>query len=281
MYAHFHQHVYPLHAHETYSFGVTEEGAQQFRCRGGRQVSAAGMVMAFNPEDPHDGRAVDGAGYHYRMLHISEEVVREVLREVAGRVAGLPLFAEPVVHDPGLAEALRGLCQALVRGDRLAADERLVRAVLAMVHRCASRGGGLAPGPAGSSRAGRSTTARIAERACSLLLERPTEQIGAAELAAAAGCSRYVLYRAFRATYGLAPSDYHRQLRLRQARRLIADGYSLAEAASLAGFADQAHFTRWFSRTYGITPATYRGTPGGSDRGDWSRDGVRQGRESG
>jgi AraC-like DNA-binding protein len=31
----------------------------------------------------------------------------------------------------------------------------------------------------------------------------------------------------------------------------------LAEAAATAGFADQAHLTRWFRRCYGITPAAF------------------------
>jgi AraC-like DNA-binding protein len=30
-----------------------------------------------------------------------------------------------------------------------------------------------------------------------------------------------------------------------------------ADAATAAGFADQAHFGRWFQRTYGITPGTF------------------------
>jgi AraC-like DNA-binding protein len=31
-----------------------------------------------------------------------------------------------------------------------------------------------------------------------------------------------------------------------------------AEVATEAGFADQAHPTRWFVRSFGITPGTYR-----------------------
>jgi AraC-like DNA-binding protein len=31
-----------------------------------------------------------------------------------------------------------------------------------------------------------------------------------------------------------------------------------ADAATAAGFADQAHLTRWFRRCYGITPAEFR-----------------------
>src|SRR5689334_15044913 len=59
MRARFRGHVYHRHSHETYAFGVTEAGAQAFTCRGGRHVSSRGLVMAFNPDDPHDGCAAD------------------------------------------------------------------------------------------------------------------------------------------------------------------------------------------------------------------------------
>jgi AraC-like DNA-binding protein len=56
----------------------------------------------------------------------------------------------------------------------------------------------------------------------------------------------------------MAPSDYQRQLRVRAARRLLGQGVSPARAAAEAGFADQAHLTRWFRRYYGVTPGAYR-----------------------
>lgn len=63
MHAHFRSHVYHRHSHDTYSFGVTETGAQAFACRGGKHVSAPGMVMTFNPDDPHDGHAATEPGF--------------------------------------------------------------------------------------------------------------------------------------------------------------------------------------------------------------------------
>jgi AraC-like DNA-binding protein len=48
------------------------------------------------------------------------------------------------------------------------------------------------------------------------------------------------------------------QLRLRAARRLIAQGWPIGAAAARAGFSDQAHLTRWFTRCYGITPGGYQ-----------------------
>ena len=85
-----------------------------------------------------------------------------------------------------------------------------------------------------------------------------TADLTAEDLAAAAGCSRFAAYRAFSRAYGLAPSDYQRQLRIRAARGLLSDGVSPARTAAETGFADQAHLTRWFRRYYGVTPGAYQ-----------------------
>ncbi|WP_431046979.1 helix-turn-helix domain-containing protein [Streptomyces sp. P1-3] len=47
---------------------------------------------------------------------------------------------------------------------------------------------------------------------------------------------------------------------MRRARALLAEGAAPSTAAAEAGFADQAHLTRWFTRTYDVTPAAYRTT---------------------
>ena len=94
------------------------------------------------------------------------------------------------------------------------------------------------------------------------MADLPDADLTADHLAAAAGCSRYAAYRAFTQAYGLAPSDYQRQLRVRAARRLLR-GRAPARAAAEAGFADQAHLTRWFRRYYGVTPGAYRAAAGG------------------
>ena len=54
---------------------------------------------------------------------------------------------------------------------------------------------------------------------------------------------------------GLAFKTYVLWLRLVRALRSYAEGCSLTEAAHAAGFADSAHFSRVFKRTFGL-PAT-------------------------
>ena len=248
MRAHFERHVYHRHSHETYSFGVTELGNQAFHCRGAARMSAAGMVMAFNPDEPHDGHAPDETGFTYRIVHLAPELVADVLADTVDHPVGLPLFAEPVIHDPVLAGALLRLHAALRTGSRLAQDEALADTVRAMVRRAAVHP------PA--TRAPRLPAG--VRRVRDLLQADCLANVGSAELAELAGCSRFALHRAFVAEFGMAPSDYQRQLRLRAARRMLAAGAPLATVAADVGFADQSHLTRWFTRYYGISPATYQ-----------------------
>jgi AraC-like DNA-binding protein len=251
MHAHFERHVYHQHSHDSYSFGMTEHGAQAFTCRGSAHTSAAGMVMAFNPDDPHDGRATDALGFTYRMVHIGPELVTGVLADRAERRAGLPLFAEPVIDDRVLARSLRALHAALLGGaPALRCDELLAATISSIADRAAA-----VPRAAAVTRG---DAAYIAERARDLIHHAYPQDLTADDLAAAAGRTRYAVYRAFRSAYGMAPSDYQRQLRLRAARRLIAQGRPLTDVAAQSGFADQSHLTRWFGRYYGITPGGYR-----------------------
>ena len=58
------------------------------------------------------------------------------------------------------------------------------------------------------------------------------------------------------------------QIRLIEARRLLAEGVRPAAVAAQCGFADQSHLGRWFRRAYGLSPATYRaGCTGVPDAG--------------
>jgi AraC-like DNA-binding protein len=252
MHARFERHVYHRHSHDTYSFGVTEVGAQAFSCRGGSHTSVRGMVMAFNPDDPHDGRAAGGDGFIYRMVHIGPELLTDVLTDRLGRPVGRPLFAVPVIDDPAVAAALDRLHRAVMGpASALERDERLTAAVTAL-HRYAGaphRGSTDRPAPPGLP---------IAARARDYLRAAYLDDLDADGLARAVGHSRFTVYRAFRAAYGLTPSDYQRQLRLRAARDLLVTGRRAARVAAETGFTDQAHLTRWFLRYFGLTPGAFQ-----------------------
>ena len=221
MHAHFSSHVYHRHSHDSYSFGMTETGAQAFTCRGGSHVSSAGMVMLFNPDDPHDGHCATGHGFTYRMVHIEPGLVTDLLADVRGRPSGLPLFPRPVAGDARLARSLRSLHTALTGTATPLEQHEQLTATMALLTRHAMLRDRRAVSPRAPA-----TSSSVAQalRIRDLLHDGYASPLTADDLAAAADCSRYAAYRAFSSTFGLAPSDYQRQLRLRQARRSWARG---------------------------------------------------------
>lgn len=99
-------------------------------------------------------------------------------------------------------------------------------------------------------------------------LERTVERIRAeyrdaltiTELSAQAGVHRSHFVRAFHSHMGCTVAEFIRRLRADWASAELPrpDGPSIAELSLLAGFSDQAHFTRTFKRVTGRTPAAFR-----------------------
>jgi len=102
-------------------------------------------------------------------------------------------------------------------------------------------------------RGGLSTVAK--RRAIELMDAKLDSNLSVEFLAGEVELSPAHFARAFRETFGLPPHKYLLHLRLERARRMLdAENAVLADVAQRAGFADQAHFTRFFKREYGVTP---------------------------
>ena len=228
MHAHFQRHAYHRHSHETYSFGVTDEGVQSFHCRGSAHASAAGMVMAFNPDDSHDGQACDELGFTYRMVHVGPELVSGVLGDITGRRAALPLFADPVVSDPVLAGC--ATCTA-----RCSAARRRCAATSCWPPRSPHRAPGRRVGPAAAAALSMGDGRSVARRARRLIRDSYLDDITAADLAAATGRSRF--HRPPRVHVGVRDGARRLPAPAPAPRRTAADcaGRPISAAAAQAG----------------------------------------------
>jgi len=156
---------------------------------------------------------------------------------------------------------------ALVRhlGQASAADAPVLRrATLQMV---AGSLAALAPEPAPAAGA---TPARIADRVRRHIedhLARPDLSPGV--LCAALGVSRPTLYRAFRASGGVAA--YVQRRRLEAAHVRLSDPAETRSVADLAldcGFLSHAHFSTAFRRRFGYAPRDARRGPAGAGLGE-------------
>jgi len=93
---------------------------------------------------------------------------------------------------------------------------------------------------------------------CALLAEEDACRIDPAALARRMGVSREHFQRAFREAVGMTPAHYARHARIGRAKALLREGVALKDVAAECGFADQAHFSRWFRRCFGVAPGRYR-----------------------
>ncbi len=75
------------------------------------------------------------------------------------------------------------------------------------------------------------------------------------------GLSRSQLHRRMKEIVGAAPSDYIRNVKLRKACEMLAQGdVDIAQVAYSLGFNAQSHFSTLFKRYTGMTPSEYRNT---------------------
>ena len=91
------------------------------------------------------------------------------------------------------------------------------------------------------------------------IYEDPMQDADLGRLAASVSLSKEHLCRAFKAAYSISPLQLLRARRTVIAKDLIKEGMSLASAAVQSGFSDQSHMSRWFRRTYGVTPKSFVG----------------------
>jgi hypothetical protein len=105
MNAHFTEHTFERHSHETYSIGVTASGVQTFHCGGTLHASLRGDVILFNPDEPHDGQRGTQEGFGYSMLYVAPQVVDECRDKEAG-LDMAAYFSQPVVRDAAMGRAL-------------------------------------------------------------------------------------------------------------------------------------------------------------------------------
>lgn len=234
-------HGYDMHRHDTYAIGCTLSGVQSFSYRRGMVHSQPGGTIVLHPDEPHDGHAGTDAGFHYRMLYIEPALIQRVL---GGRP--LPFVAGGRSDDPRLFAAAGSLLRSMDSAmDPLEEDD----AIFDLAHALAAA--------AGAARGRQAVDYRAAELARTCLRDNLERPVTLDELELASGRDRWSLSRDFRVLYGTSPHRYLVMRRLDMVRRLAAAGQSLADAAVCAGFTDQSHMTRHFTRAFGHSPGRW------------------------
>jgi AraC family transcriptional activator of pobA len=99
----------------------------------------------------------------------------------------------------------------------------------------------------------------IAQTAAFLMEQHLRDGMKVSELSDRLNVHRSYLNQCFKGLYGMAPSNYYQQIRLREAKHLLRTSEHSIEAVSEAlGFSSPGHFTQFFKTAVGMTPLHYR-----------------------
>jgi AraC-like DNA-binding protein len=240
------RHSFPRHWHEQYGVGVIHQGAHKSFSGRGMVEAGPGDAITVNPGEVHDGAPIGDDGRSWRMLYFDPAVIADPFSDMNEGGSKLLEFSAPVIADPTLAPLFRRLFYAMTASGEPALDMRREELLLELLARI------IRPFEPPASQA----PAAI-RRAKSLIDDEPAAPLALADLARESGLSRFQVLRGFAKATGFTPHNYLMQRRIDLARRLIAHGARLAEAAATSGFADQSHMTRIFVRKYGVSPGAY------------------------
>ncbi|MEV0710250.1 AraC family transcriptional regulator [Nocardia aurea] len=239
-------HVYPMHAHDSWTLLIVDDGAVRYDLDRHEHGVLGSMVSLLPPHVPHNGQAATARGFRKRVLYLDDAYFSEAM---IGCAVDTPTFTDPLLH-----RRVRQLHTTLSHvGEELEAGSRL-----ALIHdRLRDLLHGTDPAP-------QRADPRLARRLRELLDSRTAEGITLTDAAAVLHADPTHLIRAFSREFGMPPHRYLISRRVDLARPLLLSGMPAREVAAATGFHDQPHLIRHFKRILGMTPGQYARSVDGS-----------------
>lgn len=221
------------HFHEYYLFGCLLSGKRDILCQTGIWEISPECLVILNPGAIHSCESAGSAEW------LCLNVPGDVFHKMPGIRGTMPIFGHILYRNRSLYKKFLSLAESC-------ADED---AVIGFIHEI------LQVFPvAGSSP--KQINVKIAEL-CSFLKTNVAEELTLDQMAQHTGLSKYYLIRAFRDALGITPWRYLDTLRVNFGRQMLESGAPIAQCALAAGFYDQSHFSKSFTRSIGYTPGDY------------------------
>src|SRR5690242_3732702 len=188
--ARYDRHAFTPHSHATYAIGVVLSGAEAIHYRGAEHRAGVGSLAILEPDERHDGRSADPAGWAYRVFYPTPAMLLEGF-------TGRPSFAEAIVDDPATTRLVLAAHQAVTAGADPLAAQSLVTAALHAIARRHGRTAVPAAFPA-APRPGDSAAVKAVSVVRDRLLADLRCAPGLRELAAGVELSPYHMLRIFK-----------------------------------------------------------------------------------
>jgi len=234
---------------------ITVQGAKWTAFGERRYEYGAGQAMVVGVEMPAVGQ-VTQASPDQPYLGLVIELDLGAMREVMEGLDELPVALENVQHGVFVSDFAGPLADCAARAVRLLDTPQAIPLLYPALMREICYW--LITGPHGAQvvkMALASDRTRRLVGAIHALRDRFNEQIRVEELARIAQLSPSAFHRQFKALTAMTPVQYQKQLRLFEARRLLASGEDKVEMAAFrVGYESPSQFSREYSRMFGTSP---------------------------
>ena len=268
--------TFARHTHDTYTLGLVLGGAGTFWCRGTERFASKGDVVVIPPGEVHTGSVGVGVdSLSYLAVYLPVGLATLHAEAVGGHGGRPPEFASVVFRDSvvrrayqaldraiGFAAAFRqghagNTSEAAADFDDVVAQEAVCVAISELMRRHAQWPAAKGILDDARKAGGSSRIVSIVRDVMEECYATPSET-SLHVLAERTGVTPFRVIRAFREGTGLAPHQYLIQVRVKRARRFLADGAVPSHVAAMTGFVDQSHLTYHFKKHLGITPGNYQ-----------------------
>lgn len=238
------------------------QGAKEARVQGRVLRYGAGDTLIVSHTMPVDAAVIQAspdAPYAALSLHLDLALARSLQDEI-----GATFESEDKLHSVNAAAADAALIDAFDRLFQIARDpveaQALAPLVLKEIHfrLLRARHGGMLRQLLRLD----SAASRIS-RTIALIRSNFKAPLAVTELAAESGMSTSAFHEHFKSVTATTPLQYQKDLRLLEARRLLATGtLSVAAAAYEVGYESPTQFSREFSRKFGLSPSDQKSEGG-------------------
>lgn len=239
---------FPNHFHEYYVLGFVYGGRRRLWCKGQEYDLSAGDMVLFNPRDNHFCVPINAELLDHRAINISTTVMLQAVKEITG-TEYLPHFTHNVVYKSEIAQSISDLYNAIVQQASKFKKEETLFFLLSQVLQEYARP---------FDEVVISETNSQIKMLCSYMEEHFAENITLDELISMTDFGKSYLLRSFTKQVGISPYRYLQTIRIDRAKKFLEQGIPPIEAASMAGFSDQSHFSNFFKEFIGLTPKQYQ-----------------------
>lgn len=247
--AEYRDHRFPLHFHDTFVIQLVHKGVDW--CSGNDASACSGQVFVHLPGAPHTGGTLDNDPLCYRAIYPGRELFRELTCRKVDEFSGARTW---IVDHPAIVRRVDDFLDLCANvSEQHSVPESSLKELFEAVFDAREANEFDA-----DSEEGDSPTYQRMLRARAYLTEHFARDVTNEELSVECGVSQFHLIRCFRDHFGITPRQFLVSFRVSHAKRLLAEGYGIAEIAIECGFSDQSHLCRYFKKISGYSPGKLR-----------------------